>query len=104
MAITGNIITVEVPRVPAGQPIKVTTECTAHNPDGSFINAWALFIVAKDNAGHRQMLKHYTIHSSIANCPSDTWVLWNMPNTTITLEVRLYGHDETLDWDWNWWK
>ena len=100
--ITGSITSLNVPQVAAGAYIDITLAYNAYNPNGSFWNSWKVFVVAKDSLGHKELVKDADARSDSFS-DSGTWRLWQMPNTAIRLEIRLYGHDEIVPWDWAWW-
>lgn len=100
--ISGKITSFKIPQVKAGEYLDVTLEYNAFNPNGSFFNPWKIFVVAKDSIGNKEMVKDADVRSDKFT-DSGTWRLWKMPNSTITVEVRLFGHDEIVPWDWRWW-
>jgi len=102
--ITGSISSLTVdPRQP-GEYIDIKIAYSASNPKGgSFLDPWKIFIVAKDNAGNKKMVKDANVTNPTFQ-DSGTWRLWQMPNTPISLEVRLYAHQEVVPWNWDWWK
>lgn len=101
-AITGTITYLDVPEVKAGAYIDINITYNAYNPNGSFWNWWKIFVVAKDSLGNKEEVKAATVTSDRFS-DSGSWRLWKMPGQPITLEIRLYGHDEVLPWDWSWW-
>lgn len=101
-AITGTITSLVVPQVRATAYIDINISYNAYNPNGSFWNWWKIFIVAKDSLGNKEEVKAATV-SSDRFSDSGSWRLWKMPSQPIQLEIRLYGHDEVLPWDWSWW-
>ena len=100
--ISGKITSFTVEQVKPGEYINIKMAYDATNPNGSFWNPWKIFVVAKDSAGNRELVKDADVKSDKFT-DSGTWRLWKMPAQTITLEVRLYGHDEIVPWDWRWW-
>ena len=100
--ITGSITSLNVPQVAAGAYIDITLAYNAYNPNGSFVNSWKVFVVAKDSLGHKEMVKDVDVKSDNFT-DSGSWRLWQMPSSAIHLEIRLYGHDEIVPWDWSWW-
>lgn len=100
--ISGKITSFSIKPVKAGEYLDLIIAYNASNPGGSFINPWKIFIVAKDSLGNKEMVKDADVRSDSFS-DSGTWRLWKMPASTITLEVRLYGHDEIVPWDWRWW-
>ena len=100
--ITGAITSLNVTPVKAGAYIDISIAYNAYNPNGSFLNPWKIFIVAKDSAGNKELVKDANVLSDRFS-DSGSWRLWQMPAKEITLEVRLYGHDEVVPWNWAWW-
>lgn len=102
--ITGDIYKLEVRESIPGKGIAIAVWYKGDNTAGSFINPWKVFIVCKDNLGNKALAKDVVIRSA-GFSDSFTQRLWTMPNRTITLEVRLYAHEDSLKgWDWSWWK
>lgn len=101
-SITGGIISLSVPQVKAGEYIDITMAYNGYNPNGSFWNPWKIFVVAKDSLGNRELVKDVDVRDDEFS-DSGTWRLWKMPSSAMTLEIRLYGHDELVPWDWGWW-
>ena len=101
-SITGQITSLSVPQVKAGAYIDIVIAYNAYNPNGSFWNPWKIFIVAKDNLGHKDMAKDADVRDDEFS-DSDSLRLFQMPSQSIQLEIRLYGHDELVSWNWDWW-
>lgn len=105
--ITGSISSITIaPRQP-GEYIDMVISYSASNPKGgSTLDPWRLFIISKDNLGNKDVhtvgaLDRITDPSIDA---TETLKLWQMPNEPISLEVRLYAHQELKSWNWDWWK
>lgn len=101
--ITGEITKLIVKPAKPGEYIDIELAYAAYNPEGSFFDWWKIFIIAKDSLGNKEMVKDADVKSDNFN-DSGEWRLWKMPSKEITLEVRLYGHNELEPWDWSWWK
>ena len=109
-SIYGTISVLTVPPVKAGAYIDIDITYYVVNPNGSFWNPWKVFIVAKDSMGKKEMVKDVTVKDDeypagalSGNLQRDTLRLWQMPNQAITLQIRLYAHDEVVSWNWVWW-
>lgn len=101
--ITGGISSLTAdPRQP-GEYIDIKISWSASNPKGgSMLDPWKIFIIAKDSTGNKEVVKTARVtNPSIQD--TDTLRLWQMPDTPIALEVRLYAHQKMVDWDWSWW-
>jgi len=101
-SITGAITSLTVPQVKAGAYIDIDIAYNAYNPNGSFLNWWKIFIVARDSKGNKELVKDANVASD-RFVDSGSWRLWKMPSVSIGLEIRLFGHDEIVPWDWAWW-
>ena len=101
--ITGNIYKLEVQESVPGKGIAIGVWYRGDNTAGSLINPWKVFVACRDNLGNKKMAKDVVIRSATFS-DSFSERLWTMPNKTITLEVRLYAHeDSNIAWDWAWW-
>lgn len=100
--ITGKIVSCSIPQVKAGVTIKMDISYSCNNPQGSFLDPWKFYIVAKDDAGNRKLVKTADVRGDYFK-DSDSLNLWVMPSKAINLEVRIYGHNELVSWNWNWW-
>jgi len=103
--ITGSISSLTVdPRQP-GEYIDIKISFSASNPKGgSLLDPWKIFIVAKDTAGNKEMVKDANVTNPTYSQTNGSFRLWQMPSTPISLEVRLYAHQEVVGWDWAWWQ
>ena len=100
--ITGKIVSCSIPQVKAGAQIKMAITYSCNNPQGSAIDPWKFYIVAKDDVGNQKLVKTADVRADYFK-DSDSLNLWVMPSKAINLEVRIYGHNELESWNWNWW-
>lgn len=101
--IYGSIKSLIVPPRQPGEYIDIEISYEATNPKGaSVLDPWKIFLVAKDDAGNKEMVKDADVVTGTFS-ETDSLRLWKMPNVPINLEVRLYAHQEIVPWDWSWW-
>ena len=102
--ITGDIYKLEIRQKTPGKPIVIAVWYSGNNTLGSLLNPWRVYVACKDNLGNKLMAKDAVIRSASLDDSFDR-TLWVMPNRTITLEVRLYAHEDTSKvWSWTWLK
>ena len=100
--ITGSITSLNIPQVKAGQQIVMNISYDCRNPDGSWFDPWKFYLVAKDSLGNKKLVKTADVRADYFK-DSDSLNLWSMPSQNITIEIRMYGHNELESWNWNWW-
>jgi len=100
-SIIGNISRLSVAQVKPGDYIDIDISFEASNPGALY---WKLFLVAMDNLGNKELVQATRVLGG-SFTKSDRYRLWKMPSQTITIDVRLFGHDDAAyDWHWSDWR
>lgn len=103
MTIAATITSLTIAPRKVGEILLADISYTISGTGAALLNPVKIFIVAKDNMGNKKELKGLTLWQD-SYSGEDTLNMWQMPNATITVEVRIYWHSEVVGWDWTWWK
>ncbi|GAI41972.1 unnamed protein product [marine sediment metagenome] len=104
--ITGKITKVEIPsEIPVGDEIEVRVDGDLTDPTKHAADFWCGVFAAKTSEGIKDFDKFTGNGSRIGpELPTPRLHLGIMPNRSVSIEVRLFGHDDYWeDWDWNTW-
>lgn len=98
----GSITSINIDEVKAGAYLDLDISYRVEDSGASWTDPIKVFLVARDSLGNAELVKDADVRSDPFT-DSGSWRLWKMPNQAIALEVRLFGHDEIVPWNWSWW-